>query len=211
VPGSMTQRIVGKESAAVSTPAAQAKRQPIPGASGSMSARSAYGTTDRFNNLRPTATPRDLTKPTESSARRMEAPQSARARLEATDNAARRVEGRMEAPQSARARLGGRPPVPQSSGPTTPRQNNTPTPLSARNERTAAPATTRAMSASPQANAALSPRDRIRGPVGTAPSSGSTSPTSGSAAPGAGARLAWNAWGTVGAPGTNRLTRLATR
>jgi hypothetical protein len=189
-PGSMTQRIFGKESPGpLTTPQPTKRPTPTPNpasaasGSGSISARSRYGY-DRSSVRSAATTPRDLTKPTESSQRR-------------TGMA-------VEAPQSARARLGGRPPVPQA---TTPRQNVAP--LSARSDR--GPTTGRPLSASHSPGSTLSPRDPLRGPTGPSGHPGAgTGPGAGvaaaSAAGGAPSRLAWNAW----APSAAR-TRLAAR
>lgn len=190
-PGSMTQRVFGKESAKPVTTAERGppNRPPASSAasgSGSISARSRFGY-DRSSVRSAATTPRDLTKPTESSQRR-------------TGTYA--MEAQREAPQSARARIGGRPPVPQQA--TTPRQNAAP--LSARSDRGP---TTRPMSArdapSYSTGAALSARDPMRGPNGVPISAASGTSPGGVA----GARLqqpAWNAW----APNTTR-TRLAPR
>jgi len=185
-PGSMTQRIFGKESPAsvspapgVQVPKRQANTTAAASGSGSINTRPQYGSSNDRHSVRSTATTprevRDLTKPTESSQRRCGA----------------RTGVPVEAPQSARARLGGRPPVPQTASP---RQNAAP--LSARSDRP----TSRTVSASPAA--AMSPR----GPSGASIPSGISGATTAGTAAGT-SRLAWNAW----APSTTRATRLAPR
>jgi hypothetical protein len=181
-----------------------AKRGSNTAASGSssLSARTSAGT-DRYN-LRAPSTPRDLTKPTESSARR-----------------------RLEAPQSARARLGARSPPPQVAAPRqntqtplsarsdTPRQN-TQAPLSARSDRP----TSRPVTVSPVA--ALTPRGpTVRSAPVSAQTTAMTSPTpSGTASPAASTMMAASsqaaassrlAWQNAYASSRPRATRLAAR
>jgi len=147
-------RVVGKEvnpsSPGTSATSATARRpvatQGVTG-SGSITARATYSSASR-----QPATPRDLTKPTESARRRQDltlGPQQPQAndRLGTTVGSSVISSARTpltgattvasEGPQSARARLGGRPPVPSVTTATATRTTQPATSYSARGERPA--------------------------------------------------------------------------